>query len=123
MNRAGARANQNNQPQSQQQQAGGNVGGQPPVGGLPPTGQYPPPPQPTGMGQPFATLMGQAHSAAGFVGQSVLPPAGQIKKTPIHTDYIITENVLGLGINGKVLECRSRVTGQKFALKVSLLCL
>ncbi|XP_077999896.1 MAP kinase-activated protein kinase 3-like [Glandiceps talaboti] len=42
----------------------------------------------------------------------------QPKKTTITDDYKISQNVLGLGINGKVLECYSRSTGHKFALKV-----
>ncbi|CAG9534211.1 unnamed protein product [Cercopithifilaria johnstoni] len=42
---------------------------------------------------------------------------------PIHThsvthDYRISRQVLGVGINGKVVECESRKTGEKFALKV-----
>lgn len=44
----------------------------------------------------------------------------QPKKHPISDDYRLTGSVLGLGINGKVLECYSRVTGDKYALKVSL---
>lgn len=42
----------------------------------------------------------------------------RIKSTSIHLEYTITDTVLGLGINGKVLECRSKTTGQKYALKV-----
>lgn len=40
------------------------------------------------------------------------------KKTPITEEYDITKQVLGLGINGKVVECFSKKTGEKFALKV-----
>jgi hypothetical protein len=40
------------------------------------------------------------------------------KTTPIENDYKISNNVLGLGINGKVVQCFSIVTGEKFALKV-----
>lgn len=40
------------------------------------------------------------------------------KTTPIENDYRISNNVLGLGINGKVVQCFSIKTGQKFALKV-----
>lgn len=43
----------------------------------------------------------------------------QPKKHPISDDYRVTGSVLGLGINGKVLECYSRSSTQKFALKVS----
>uniref|UniRef100_T1IP72 non-specific serine/threonine protein kinase n=1 Tax=Strigamia maritima TaxID=126957 RepID=T1IP72_STRMM len=42
----------------------------------------------------------------------------QPKSTLITDDYRITSNVLGLGINGKVVECYNKVTGGKFALKV-----
>lgn len=41
------------------------------------------------------------------------------KPSPITQDYSISDRVLGLGINGKVVECHHRVTGSKFALKVS----
>ncbi|XP_018320604.1 MAP kinase-activated protein kinase 2 [Agrilus planipennis] len=40
------------------------------------------------------------------------------KTTPIVNDYEITSTVLGLGINGKVVECFSKQTREKFALKV-----
>lgn len=41
------------------------------------------------------------------------------KKTPVADEYRITGTVLGLGINGKVIECFSKKTGGKCALKVS----
>lgn len=41
------------------------------------------------------------------------------KKTPITDDYDITKTVLGLGINGKVVECFSKKTKEKYALKVN----
>ena len=44
----------------------------------------------------------------------------QPKKNPITDEYKITNSVLGLGINGKVVECFSRATGDKFALKVGV---
>lgn len=37
---------------------------------------------------------------------------------PVTQDYKISRQVLGVGINGKVVECQSRKTGTKFALKV-----
>ncbi|KAK6021072.1 kinase domain protein, partial [Ostertagia ostertagi] len=37
---------------------------------------------------------------------------------PVTQDYRISRKVLGVGINGKVVECEHRVTGEKFALKV-----
>lgn len=42
------------------------------------------------------------------------------KKRQIIKDYSITDNVLGLGINGKVVECFDRKTNMKYAIKVSL---
>ncbi|KAK3104002.1 hypothetical protein FSP39_023566 [Pinctada imbricata] len=50
---------------------------------------------------------------AEFHGRQLQP-----KKIPISDDYRITGNVLGLGINGKVVECFSKSSNQKFALKV-----
>jgi hypothetical protein len=41
--------------------------------------------------------------------------------TPITQDFKISDTVLGLGINGKVVECQKKATGQKFALKVGTL--
>uniref|UniRef100_A0A182Y9F4 non-specific serine/threonine protein kinase n=1 Tax=Anopheles stephensi TaxID=30069 RepID=A0A182Y9F4_ANOST len=41
----------------------------------------------------------------------------QPKLTPITEDYDISNTVLGLGINGKVVQCTSKATGQKHALK------
>lgn len=40
------------------------------------------------------------------------------KTTPITDAYDISNTVLGLGINGKVVQCTSRSNGQKYALKV-----
>ncbi|GAB1609964.1 MAP kinase-activated protein kinase 2-like [Argonauta hians] len=40
------------------------------------------------------------------------------KDNVIADDYTITDKVLGLGINGKVLECCHRKTREKYALKV-----
>ncbi|CAI5448216.1 unnamed protein product [Caenorhabditis angaria] len=37
---------------------------------------------------------------------------------PVTQDYRISRKVLGVGINGKVVECENRVTNEKFALKV-----
>lgn len=41
-----------------------------------------------------------------------------IKRNAVTDDYKISSQVLGLGINGKVLECFNRKTGEKCALKV-----
>lgn len=40
------------------------------------------------------------------------------KKSLIAKDYEITKSVLGLGINGKVVECYNKQTKEKFALKI-----
>lgn len=40
------------------------------------------------------------------------------KSNPVTDDYRISGNVLGLGINGKVVECYSKVDGTRRALKV-----
>ena len=42
----------------------------------------------------------------------------ETKRYPINQDYVISTRVLGLGINGKVVECTSKPTGEKCALKV-----
>lgn len=42
------------------------------------------------------------------------------KTTPILDDYMISSTVLGLGINGKVVECFRKKDNCKFALKVSI---
>ncbi|XP_053949521.1 MAP kinase-activated protein kinase 2 isoform X2 [Anastrepha obliqua] len=44
----------------------------------------------------------------------------QAKATPLVDDYEISNKVLGLGINGKVVQCTDRKTKQKYALKVLL---
>ena len=45
-------------------------------------------------------------------------PKLEIKRYAVTDDYKISTQVLGLGINGKVLECFNKKTGQKCALKV-----
>ncbi|XP_064488108.1 MAP kinase-activated protein kinase 2-like isoform X2 [Ornithodoros turicata] len=45
-------------------------------------------------------------------------PSHTPKSCPISHEYSITDQVLGLGINGKVVECFHRETGAKYALKV-----
>lgn len=52
----------------------------------------------------------------GRPGQCVL----QTKTNPIIEDYSISSTVLGLGINGKVVECFSKKDNAKYALKVML---
>lgn len=46
-------------------------------------------------------------------------PSLQIKKNAISDDYKVTSQVLGLGINGKVLEIFHKKSADKYALKVS----
>lgn len=46
-------------------------------------------------------------------------PPLEPKPSPITDDYEISNNVLGLGINGKVVECIRKSSGIKYALKVS----
>ncbi|KAK8771853.1 hypothetical protein V5799_024902 [Amblyomma americanum] len=41
------------------------------------------------------------------------------KSSPITQDYSISDHVLGLGINGKVVQCHDKARGSKFALKKS----
>ena len=40
------------------------------------------------------------------------------KTNSIFDDYIITDEVLGVGVNGKVLACIHKATKAKYALKV-----
>lgn len=47
------------------------------------------------------------------------PNGRQPKATPITDDYEISNTVLGLGINGKVVQCTAKKTTNKYALKVS----
>lgn len=68
----------------------------------------PPPPPPPSITNPI-------------IQQQLQTQPLRIKTTSIYSDYIMTDNVLGLGINGKVIECRSKMTGQKYAIKVIIL--
>ncbi|RDD41727.1 MAP kinase-activated protein kinase 3 [Trichoplax sp. H2] len=40
------------------------------------------------------------------------------KRNPITDDYVISKKVLGLGVNGKVLECTRKGSNEVFALKI-----
>uniref|UniRef100_A0A914BYJ6 non-specific serine/threonine protein kinase n=1 Tax=Acrobeloides nanus TaxID=290746 RepID=A0A914BYJ6_9BILA len=42
----------------------------------------------------------------------------KFKTNPIKEDYRIGSQVLGVGINGKVVECERMASGEKFALKI-----
>merc|ERR1712038_2020307 len=41
-----------------------------------------------------------------------------VKTTPLKEDFLVGSSVLGAGINGKVVECTERRSGNKCALKV-----
>lgn len=72
-------------------------------------------------------------SSLSFALRSVLPKMSGLEKLgsarpplcpkqiPVIQEYQITDTVLGLGINGKVVECFNKQTGMKYALKVKLL--
>lgn len=46
-------------------------------------------------------------------------PKLEIKRHAVTDDYKVSSQVLGLGVNGKVVECYNKKTGQKCALKVN----
>ncbi|XP_077458504.1 MAP kinase-activated protein kinase 3 [Stigmatopora argus] len=75
---------------------------------LPP---LPPPPPPAAAG-----------AAASATEQTRFPLPGNtrldIKRHAVTEDYKISSQVLGLGINGKVLQCFNKKTGQRCALKI-----
>lgn len=48
-----------------------------------------------------------------------LPPPLKAKTTLITNDYDLSQRVLGVGINGKVVECFEKKSGKQYALKVS----
>lgn len=48
------------------------------------------------------------------------PRVIETKRHAITQDYVWSNRVLGLGINGKVVECTSKTTGEKCALKVCI---
>lgn len=62
---------------------------------------------------------GQQNPAGHFLPFHARPNL-QIKKNAISDDYKVTSQVLGLGINGKVLEIFHKKTAEKYALKVRL---
>ncbi|XP_074165109.1 MAP kinase-activated protein kinase 2 [Sminthopsis crassicaudata] len=82
---------------------------QPPVLPLPP----PPPPPPPPPQQPPPALQPPQQFPQFYVKSSL-----QIKKNAITDNYKVTSQVLGLGINGKVLQIFNKKTGEKFALKM-----
>lgn len=44
----------------------------------------------------------------------------QVKRNVITDDYSVTSQVLGMGINGRVLEIFHKESGEKYALKVNM---
>ncbi|CAJ1051697.1 MAP kinase-activated protein kinase 2 isoform X1 [Xyrichtys novacula] len=70
----------------------------------------------------FPNPAGQQNTAGQQNPGQFLPfharPSLQIKKNAITDEYKVTSQVLGLGINGKVLEIFQRKTGDKYALKM-----
>lgn len=91
-------------------------GAPPPPAGFP----SPPPPQPPPPPPPAAP-----HGPPPPPQFPPFPVKGglQIRKNAITDDYKVTTQVLGLGINGKVLEIFSKKSGEKFALKVRAVAL
>lgn len=70
------------------------------------------------MGDVQSTQGGGQPGAEGPKFPSFKPGAMKPHTHPITDDYKISKNVLGVGINGKVVECISRKASDKFALKV-----
>ncbi|XP_034725677.1 MAP kinase-activated protein kinase 2 [Etheostoma cragini] len=70
-------------------------------------------PNPAGQQNPG----GQQNTTGQFLPYHARPSL-QIKKNAITDDYKVTSQVLGLGINGKVLEIFQKKTGDKYALKM-----
>ncbi|XP_070814435.1 MAP kinase-activated protein kinase 2 isoform X2 [Chaetodon trifascialis] len=70
-------------------------------------------PNPAGQQNPS----GQQNPTGQFLSFHARPNL-QIKKNAITDDYKVTSQVLGLGINGKVLEIFQKKTGDKYALKM-----
>ncbi|XP_056128845.1 MAP kinase-activated protein kinase 2 [Lampris incognitus] len=70
----------------------------------------------------FPNSQGQQNSAGQPDTGPFLPfhvrPSLQIKRNAITEDYKVTSQVLGLGINGKVLEVFQKKSGEKCALKM-----
>uniref|UniRef100_A0A1A8IKF0 non-specific serine/threonine protein kinase n=1 Tax=Nothobranchius kuhntae TaxID=321403 RepID=A0A1A8IKF0_NOTKU len=68
-----------------------------------------------------STMMQDGDSTSQGSNVSFQPPAScklDSRRNSVTDDYKITGQVLGLGINGKVLECYCKKTGEKCALKI-----
>ncbi|XP_045386073.1 MAP kinase-activated protein kinase 3 isoform X3 [Lemur catta] len=59
-----------------------------------------------------------AHGGPSLSGALACGGRREPKKYAVTDDYQLSKQVLGLGVNGKVLECFQRRTGQKCALKL-----
>lgn len=77
----------------------------------------PPPPQPPAPAQPHPPAQPPPLPPQQFP-QFHVKSSLQIKKNAIIDDYKVTTQVLGLGINGKVLQIFNKRTQEKFALKM-----
>ncbi|XP_051805917.1 MAP kinase-activated protein kinase 2-like isoform X2 [Acanthochromis polyacanthus] len=74
--------------------------------------------------QPAFPTQQQPNLNSAHLSQLFVKPfnsALKIKRSVITDDYSVTSQVLGMGINGRVLEIFHRETGQKYALKVNML--
>lgn len=80
---------------------------------LKPPQQQPPPPQ----SELSAADRKDANSEPTHFLLPIYPKL-EIKRNAVTDDYKISGQVLGLGINGKVLQCFNKKTGEKCALKV-----
>lgn len=65
-----------------------------------------------------AEEQGGAPCGPDSAGASALWGRREPKKYAVTDDYQLSKQVLGLGVNGKVLECFHRRTGRKCALKL-----
>lgn len=77
--------------------------------------------------QSSRTLVNDNHSIrtemASNSSLSNLPDHLVPKTNSIYDDYLITDEVLGTGVNGSVLACIHKLTNVKYALKVNLFLL
>ncbi|XP_051532134.1 MAP kinase-activated protein kinase 3 [Myxocyprinus asiaticus] len=64
----------------------------------------------------------EARESESGVLSAPVHPKLLIKRHAVTDDYRISSQVLGLGINGKVLECFNQKTGEKCALKILYEC-
>ncbi|KAM4613235.1 MAP kinase-activated protein kinase 3-like isoform 2-T2 [Polymixia lowei] len=65
-----------------------------------------------------APSLGSTSGSSPTEFQQPAHPKVEFRRNAVTDDYKITSQVLGLGINGKVLECYCKKTGKKCALKI-----